>query len=134
MNRNSISQAILPIAYIATGLFIGVSLQAHSDSKKTRTLDVVRTHKIEVVDSKERVRMVLDTLNIKDGPDGDAFQAFKTANGNSNLTVGFPGVFISGTEEGAVGLVIRPSDGHALLTQRLKNGGESTYDLSKLKD
>ena len=94
----------------------------------------MRAHKIEIVDSKERVRMVLDTLSYKDGAGGDAFQSFKSENGNSYLSVGFPGVFISGTEEGAVGLVIRPSDGHALLTQRSKNSGESTYDLSKLKD
>ncbi len=134
MNRNSISQAILPIAYIVTGLFIGVSMQAHSDSRKVRTQDVVRAHKIELVDNKERVRMVLDTFSTKDEDDGKAFQAFKSQDNHTYLTLGFPGLLLGGTEAGNMGLGIRPEDGHPIVITTSKSGEVSTYDLTKIKN
>ncbi len=106
MNMKNRLNFIVPLAYIATGIFIGASMQSHSDGAKTRVPNMLRARNLEIVDSKGRPRIVLATA---DEPDGNATIAIKQPDGDSSLHINSPKGNLILTK-GSTGLILGPDD------------------------
>ena len=135
MQISKATNVFLPFAYIATGLFIGISLQAHSKPESSRASDVVRTRKLELVDNKGRVRASLHTIVSNDEDlNGHPQFVMKDKEGETTIAVNpFLGSILFVNSKGGMSIGLNEETGKPIVVSTLKDKLPEIFDLTKSK-
>lgn len=129
MKTLSRAYVFLPLAYIATGLFIGASLNAVSDGQKKKVPRVLQANHLEIVDSKGRPRILLNTA---DDADQNATITIKQPDGESTVLLNMPmGTLMLGDDKKMMGISTNDV-GEPIFLYGNKKDGIRSINVSKL--